>query len=124
MVKNPLNENKKTMMYPPCKAALRRIMSKTVVAVFIVATAVTVLAIYRCGQVLVVDYEVKPATSQSIVSVLFSIQITVFQLIWDNLSKLLVKATNPRTEEDAKDLSVQFLFPFSFVSTYANILFH
>merc|ERR1719262_5777 len=99
-------------------------MSSTVLVAFITATIAAVLGVYRLQEVLENDYEVSPKKAKTIVSLLFTTQITVFQLIWDAISQWLVQITNPRTDADARDLSVQFLFPFSFISTYANIAFH
>jgi hypothetical protein len=124
MVPNPINQNKKTKVYPKGKAACRRFTSITVVVIFIGGTIAAVGSVYFMRQVLQVEYGVSPQNADSIVSMLFSIQITVFQLIWNAVSAWLVEFTNPRTDEDAKNMSVQFLFPFSFVSTYANIAFH
>jgi hypothetical protein len=60
----------------------------------------------------------------SAASALFSAQICVFQILWGFIHLKLIDLANPRTDEQAKDLAVQFLFPFSFVSTYANIGYH
>ena len=52
------------------------------------------------------------------------IHILVFQTIWDKISIQLLMSCNSRTENKAKDITMWFLFPFSFVSKYANIAFH
>jgi hypothetical protein len=62
--------------------------------------------------------------ANSATSAVFSAQICVFQIIWQTIHLQLIELANPQTNVEAKDMAVQLLFPFSFVSTYANILFH
>jgi hypothetical protein len=62
--------------------------------------------------------------AKSAASAIFSAQICIFQIIWGIIHLKLIELANPKTYAEAKDMAVQLLFPFSFVSTYANIFFH
>jgi hypothetical protein len=64
------------------------------------------------------------SSAKTVASVLFSVQICVFQLVWGVIHLKLVDFSNPRTDEEYRDLAIKYLFPFSFISTYANIVFH
>jgi hypothetical protein len=118
LVANPVNERKQTKRYPAWKARSVRALANCITAFFISLVVCTVALVYRMERHLPAEY------ATTAVSVAFSIQILVYQLLWDAITVKLVQLANPRTDAEAKDLAVQYLFPFSFISTYANILFH
>jgi len=126
MTENPLDEFHKKKEYGWKKAWGVKLLSYAITSFFIGVVMVSVCAIYMLekGIPVMTKGKVNTKTAISICSAIFSVQICVYQLVWDGVSDQLVELSNPRTEEDAKNLAVQFLFPFSMISAYANIIYH
>ncbi|CAK0789078.1 unnamed protein product [Prorocentrum cordatum] len=110
---SPINEHVMTKAYSPWKRRAVFLIAFVVTLVFIGMVIGTVMLVYYSD-----FHEDLTATG---VSILFSVQIFAYQLVWDSLSDKLVELQNPRTDMEARNMDVAVLFPFSFVSAYANL---
>lgn len=109
-------------MYFPSKEAKHRLRYSVVVILsMVLMIAGVVAAIY------VIRFQIQQSSASPyaslIASVLNSVQITVFNMIYGQLATQLTDYENHRTDTDYEDSMIVKLFAFQFVNSYASFFF-
>jgi hypothetical protein len=110
-----------TTYYPPKKRQNLIAQSFTIIGCLALIVLGAVISIYVIRELLyrtaVGDY------SQIVASVMNSIQITVFNIIYSQLADHLTEKENHRTDTSFEDSMIAKLFMFQFVNSYASFFY-
>lgn len=115
--------NGRDMMYfPPDKAQQLYNISQSVITGFIAIVIGVVAAIYVFRFVLQ-ENEDTSLYSSTIASILNTVQITIFNMIYQFLAKRLTDQENHRTDTQYEDSLIVKMFVFQFINSYASFFF-
>ena len=115
--------NGRDMMYfPPDKAQQLFSISQSIITGFIALVIGVVAAIYVFRFFLQENSDTS-AYSSTIASVLNTIQITIFNMIYQYLAKTLTDKENHRTDTQYEDSLIVKMFVFQFINSYASFFF-
>jgi hypothetical protein len=110
-----------TTYYPPKKRQNLIAQSFTIIGCLALVVLGAVISIYVIRELLyrtaVGDY------SQIVASVMNSIQITIFNVIYSQLADHLTEKENHRTDTSFEDSMIAKLFMFQFVNSYASFFY-
>jgi uncharacterized membrane protein YeaQ/YmgE (transglycosylase-associated protein family) len=115
--------NGQDITYFPSKAARQRAtFSQYIVSTFIAAVVGAVAAIYVLRFYLQARQSTRTAASP-VASVLNTIQIQIFNLIYQSVARYLTDQENHRTDTAYEDSLIVKLFVFQFINSYASFFF-
>jgi hypothetical protein len=121
VIKSPVN-GKDFTFYPPSKASRLLRHSIVVILSFIIMVIGTVAAIYIFRFYLQGRSDTSSASS-TIASILNTVQITVFNMIYSYVASKLTDYENHRTDTKYEDSLIIKLFVFQFINSYASFFF-
>eukprot|EP01038_Epipyxis_sp_PR26KG_P010969 gene10969-14731_t len=121
LIDSPITGEK--ILYFPSTSFYERVaFSNSVVASFIMLVVGVVACIYTIRFSLQAEPDVSPYAS-TIASVLNTIQITIFNMIYQQVTKILNDMENHRTDTEYEDALIVKLFAFQFINSYASFFF-
>lgn len=109
-----------TLFFPPTMKSVRLGASYTVICTYISLVVLCVVGIY------VLRYSLQKADNPNasiIASVLNSVQITLFNIMYERLAVILTKEENHRTDTMYEDAMIIKLFSFQFINSYASFFY-
>lgn len=113
-------DGKDTVYYPPKEKIGKQVVSQSIVLLFVLLVIGTVSAIY----LLRFSIQRKTATGASITaSVLNTVQIIIFNMIYQKVAIKLTDDENHRTDTMYEDAMITKLFIFQFINSFASFFF-
>jgi anoctamin-10/anoctamin-7 len=113
-------DGSKTLYFPPAMKSVRLGASYSVIFTYISLVILCVVGIYVLRYGLQKDAN---ANASIIASVLNSIQILVFNMMYEKLAVILTKEENHRTDTMYEDAMIIKLFSFQFINSYASFFY-
>lgn len=108
--------------FPPSQSQTRLRLSQTMITLFVAIVIGVVAAIYVFRFYLQGISGTAPYSSL-VASVLNTVQITVFNIIYQKLAKMLTDRENHRTDTQYEDSLIVKMFVFQFINSYASFFF-
>lgn len=108
------------LFFPPEESKKRRFGSRTIILSFISLVIGVLASIY------VLKFSLQNSigsTASTVASILNTIQITLFNMIYQNMAISLTNAENLRTDTQYEDSMIVKLFVFQFINSYASFFF-
>jgi hypothetical protein len=115
-------DGEEMIYYPPSKARRFVAVSQSVVMSFIAIVIGVVAAIYTFRFYLQARNDTSGAAS-TIASIINTVQIQVFNLIYQYTARKLTDLENHRTDTEYEDRLITKLFVFQFINSYASFFF-
>jgi hypothetical protein len=115
-------DGKDMIYYPPAKARNLLRITRTVVFSFVSIAIGIVAAIYIFRFYLQARNDTSNIASL-VASVLNTIQIQVFNIVYNNVARQLTDLENHRTDSEYEDRLIVKLFVFQFINSYASFFF-
>merc|ERR1719223_2661538 len=112
-------DGEETKYFPKDKKTKKLCKSMGVVCALVLLVIGTVFGIY----VLRFQLQRQTTFASSIASLLNTVQITIFNLIYAELSVFLTKYENHRTDTQYEDSMITKLFAFQFINSYSSFFF-
>eukprot|EP00604_Paraphysomonas_vestita_P001703 CAMPEP_0174817746 /NCGR_PEP_ID=MMETSP1107-20130205/254_1 /TAXON_ID=36770 /ORGANISM="Paraphysomonas vestita, Strain GFlagA" /LENGTH=652 /DNA_ID=CAMNT_0016028733 /DNA_START=1071 /DNA_END=3029 /DNA_ORIENTATION=+ len=108
------------MYFPPKQRMVLIAQSSAVIATLILVVIGAVTSIYIIKRALA---EPLGSNAQTVASILNSVQISVFNLIYSFVADKLTERENHRTDTEYEDSMISKLFLFQFVNSYASFFY-
>lgn len=109
--------------YPPDKRANRECHSRIIMILLVCLIFVALASIYALRFYLQASGTWLAPYATPIASVLNSMQIVIFNAIYNEISLLLTKYENHRTDTEYEDSMITKLFTFQFINSYSSFFF-